>query len=59
LRLEQDGKLLNAETGKPFSYDDACVEYGPSSQYNDAAATAAQAAVSSFLAELWARSAAP
>lgn len=54
MRKEEDGKLLNAATGRPFSYSDACVEYGPSSQYNDAAATAAQASVKAFLAEVFA-----
>lgn len=49
LRREEDGQLVNAVTGKPFTYTDACVEYGPSSQYHDAAATAAQAAVMEFL----------
>ncbi len=55
MRKEVDGKLLNVATGRPFSYSDACVEYGPSSQYNDAAATAAQAAVRAFLEEVFGR----
>lgn len=55
MRTEVDGKLLNAATGRPFSYSDACVEFGPSSQYNDAAATAAQAAVKAFLEEVFGR----
>lgn len=53
MRKEVDGKLLNAATGRPFSYSDACVEFGPSSQYNDPAATAAQAAVKAFLNEVF------
>lgn len=52
-RREEDGQLLNAATGEPFTYEDACVEYGPSSQYDDAAARAAQAAVVALLAELF------
>lgn len=55
MRREEDGKLLNAATGRPFSYSDACVEFGPSSQYNDAATTAAQAAVKALLAEVFGR----
>lgn len=55
MRIEKDGKLLNAATGEPFSYTDACVEYGPSVQYNDKAATAAQQAVKGIIEGLVAR----
>lgn len=54
-RREENGQLINIATGKPFTYDDACVEYGPSSQYNDAAAMAAQEAVRSLLGEVFKR----
>ena len=54
-RREKNGQLVNAATGKPFTYDDACVEYGPSSQYNEAAATAAQEAVRSLLEDVFKR----
>lgn len=53
VRREQAGKLLNAATGRPFTYADGCVERGPSVQYNDAATTAAQAAVRAFLKEVF------
>ncbi|MDW9775137.1 alpha/beta hydrolase fold domain-containing protein [Sinorhizobium meliloti] len=49
LRREENGRLVNPETGKPFSYADACVEYGPSVQYNDGATAKAQATVEAFL----------
>ncbi len=53
MRREVDFRLINAATGKPFSYADACVEYGPAAQYNDAAATAAHEAVKLFLERLF------
>lgn len=52
-RREENGQLVNVATGQPFSYDDACVEFGPSSHYNDKAATAAQQAVTSLLQEVF------
>lgn len=52
MRREENGRLINAATGQPFTYQDACVEYGPATQYNDAAATAAKEAVASFLEEV-------
>ncbi|MHA6644078.1 dienelactone hydrolase family protein [Mesorhizobium sp. A623] len=56
MRKEVDGRLVNAETGRLFSYSDSCVGYGPSSQYNDASATASQEAVKTFLRDLfWGR----
>lgn len=48
-RVERGGTLVNAETGQPFSYDDACVERGPHSQFNGPATEAAQRAVLDLL----------
>jgi hypothetical protein len=44
-RREENGKLVNVATGKPFTYNDACVELGPTVGYDKAATEAAQAAV--------------
>jgi dienelactone hydrolase len=59
MRREENFQLINIETGQPFSFQDDCIEHGPSTQYNDAAATAAQEAVRSLLEEVFGRSAAP
>lgn len=59
MRREENGQLINMETGQPFSFQDACVEYGPSTQYNDAASTAAQVAVKSLLEKVFDLRAAP
>ena len=59
MRREENGQLINVATGQPFSFQDACVEYGPSTQYNDAASIAAQEAVKSLLEEVFDLSAAP
>ena len=52
LRVERDGVLANAATGKRFSYDDECVERGPHTQYNGDAAAAAEQAVLDLLQSL-------
>ena len=52
-RREENGQLVNADTGKSFSWEDACVELGPAVQYNSTAADAAAKAVTEFLTELW------
>lgn len=49
-RREKDGEIINIETGKPFSYNDACVELGPTVGYDKTATEAAQAVVKEFLA---------
>lgn len=48
-RKEVDGRIVNADTGAPFSYADACVARGASLGYDPAAAAAARAAVSALL----------
>ena len=53
-RVERDGVLLNAATGEPFSYDDACVEYGPGGGYDADATASAKAAVTALLRDVFA-----
>jgi dienelactone hydrolase len=53
-RREENFNLINVETGKPFTWEDACVERGVRGQYNDAAAQDAQAQVAALLAEVFA-----
>ena len=48
-RREEAGKILNVETGKPFTFNDACVELGSTAGYDKAATEAAQATVRQFL----------
>lgn len=54
MRREENAQLINPATGRPFSYSDNCVEYGPASKYDDAAATAAREAVSSLMEDIFA-----
>jgi len=53
-RVERDGLLLNAATGRPFSYDDACVEYGPGGGYDADATAKAEASVTALFEEVFA-----
>lgn len=50
---EVDFQLVNAATGDRFTWDDACVQYGPSIKYDEAATTAAQAEVIELLNEVF------
>jgi dienelactone hydrolase len=52
-RREEDGQLINIETGKPFSYKDACMAGRATRAYDKAAAEAAQSTVNEFLAGLF------
>jgi dienelactone hydrolase len=49
LREEPLGTILNLETGKPFSYQDACVRTDPHLGYHEAAANETRKAVKDFL----------
>lgn len=52
LRKEMDGSIVNVETGKPFSYDDACIERGVTVGYDKAASDAASRQVMQILDQL-------
>lgn len=49
----QDGVILNAETGQPFSYADRCVEFGPTIAYDEQAAEDSRKAVKRLLREVF------
>jgi hypothetical protein len=49
IREEPAGVLVNAATGAPFSYKDACVETGPHVGYDAAATGAARKSIGDFL----------
>jgi dienelactone hydrolase len=53
MRVERDGQLYNADTSQPFTWKDACVEKGPSAQYNGEATDAAEKEVKAFLKALF------
>lgn len=50
-RREEDGRIINAETGTPFTWQDPCVKLGATIAYNEAAYKAAKADVTKFLAD--------
>jgi dienelactone hydrolase len=45
-----DGQLMNVKSGQPFAYSDACVEYGVTTFYDEAASGATRQAVKELLA---------
>ena len=49
IREEAGGVLTNVSTGQPFSYKDACVEYGPHLGHDPEATRQAQQAVTAFV----------
>jgi dienelactone hydrolase len=53
IREAQPGRLVNARTGEPFTYKDACVELNPHVGYHPAAAQQADAAVVAYLKGLF------
>lgn len=52
-RREEQGQLINADTGTPFSWKDGCVEMGPVVQFNSAATDAAEREVKAFLTQIF------
>lgn len=50
VRHEKNGALFNVDTGQLFSWQDTCVEMGPSVQFNGLVTDEARKAVSDFLA---------
>jgi dienelactone hydrolase len=49
LKEEPLGMIINAETGRPFTYQDPCVQTDPHTGYNEAAANATRKAVKDFV----------
>lgn len=52
-RVEVDGRIVNADTGAPFSYEDACVVRGASVQFDPEASAAARASVTALLTDIF------
>ncbi|MBB5425932.1 dienelactone hydrolase [Paraburkholderia sp. JPY158] len=45
----QNGQIMDAATGRPFTYSDPCVEYGPTLAYDEKAAINARKTVREFV----------
>ncbi|MGF6468694.1 dienelactone hydrolase [Paraburkholderia youngii] len=45
----QNGQIMDAATGQPFTYSDPCVEYGPTLAYDEKAAINARKTVREFV----------
>lgn len=50
-RREEDGRIVNAETGAIFTWQDPCVKLGATIAHNETAYNAAKADVTTFLAK--------
>jgi dienelactone hydrolase len=50
---DESGQVINLDTGKPFSYTDACVQRGVMTGYDEAAFTQSHADVKEFLTTLF------
>jgi len=53
LREDTPGLIINSKTGRPFTYEDPCVERDPHTGFDASAAEAATVSVKSFLQELF------
>ena len=53
LAESDNGVIVNEKTGQPFSYDDACVEYGPTIAFNQQAYEQTQQLLDSFINALF------
>lgn len=51
LHEDQNGRVINSQTGQRFTYMDPCVEFGPTLAYNSEAHAASVMAVKAFLRE--------
>ena len=53
VRREEDGRIVNEETGAEFTWQDPCVTLGATIAYNEAAYEAAKADVTGFLTKMF------